>query len=81
MEGNKPNAPNNFNIANLCSSVYYAVKKKGMKEKTSDSEMPIHPHQHKQTAAVINRLSRIEGHVVEIKRMGDSRNIPNSVLY
>jgi CsoR family transcriptional regulator, copper-sensing transcriptional repressor len=39
-----------------------------MKENTSDPEL-VHTHQHQQTKAVINRLSRIEGHVKAIKRM------------
>ena len=39
-----------------------------MKEKASDSNV-VHASQHKQTTAVINRLSRIEGHVRAIKRM------------
>ena len=30
---------------------------------------PEHPHPHKQTRAIVNRLSRIEGHIRSIKGM------------
>jgi DNA-binding FrmR family transcriptional regulator len=40
-----------------------------MKEKPSSSKIAIQSHEHKQTEAVIHRLSRIEGHVRAIKRM------------
>jgi DNA-binding FrmR family transcriptional regulator len=33
------------------------------------SEPRGHPHQHKQRRAVVNRLSRIEGHIRSIKQM------------
>ena len=40
-----------------------------MKKIASGSDIVKPAHQHKQTKAVINRLSRIEGHVRAIKRM------------
>jgi DNA-binding FrmR family transcriptional regulator len=33
------------------------------------NEIPEHKHAHKQTRAIVNRLSRIEGHIRSIKTM------------
>lgn len=35
----------------------------------SPAENPSHTHQHRQTKAILNRLSRIEGHIRSIKAM------------
>ena len=40
-----------------------------MKNNASEPDITGPAHQHQQTKAVINRLSRIEGHVRAIKRM------------
>ncbi len=50
-----------------------------MEENTHDSISDQH-HHHKRTTAVINRLSRIEGHVRAIKRMIQEDNPCPDVL-
>ena len=44
------------------------------------SETSVHRHTHKQTRAVINRLSRIEGHIRSIKTMIEDGRDRNEVL-
>ena len=44
-------------------------------------EIPEHTHRHRQTRAIINRLSRIEGHVRSIKAMvEEERNCPEILI-
>ncbi len=44
-------------------------------------ENPEHVHRHRQTRAIINRLSRIEGHIRSIKAMvEEERNCPEILI-
>jgi DNA-binding FrmR family transcriptional regulator len=43
-------------------------------------EIPEHRHHHTQTRAVLNRLSRIEGHVRSIKKMVEEERDCSDVL-
>jgi DNA-binding FrmR family transcriptional regulator len=42
--------------------------------------VPEHEHRHKQTRAIVNRLSRIEGHIRSIKKMVEEGRDCSDVL-
>ncbi len=42
--------------------------------------VPEHEHTHKQTRAIVNRLSRIEGHIRSIKKMVEEERDCSDVL-
>jgi DNA-binding FrmR family transcriptional regulator len=44
------------------------------------SDIPDHEHAHKQTRAIVNRLSRIEGHIRSIKTMVEEGRDCSDVL-
>ena len=44
------------------------------------SDIPEHKHAHKQTRAIVNRLSRIEGHIRSIKTMVEEGRDCSDVL-
>ncbi len=47
---------------------------------TSGNKQETHSHQHKRTRAIVNRLSRIEGHVRSIKEMVENDRDCTEVL-
>ncbi len=49
-------------------------------KKDSKGKQEVHSHQHKRTRAIVNRLSRIEGHVRSIKEMVESGRDCTEVL-